>query len=78
MRRLAAMLDRWSASGRGARIRRCPSARRRTSTAQYKLEVLAAYDAAEPGEKGAVLRREGLYSSRIVDWRARDTATPST
>src|SRR6266851_7401159 len=48
-------------------------ARRRTFTAKYKLEVLAAYDAAEPGEKGAILRREGLYSSHIVEWRrARD------
>ena len=44
-------------------------ARRRTFTAQHKLEVLAAYDAAGPGEKGAILRREGLYSSHIVDWR---------
>jgi transposase len=44
-------------------------ARRRTFTAQYELEVLAAYDAAGPGEKGAILRREGLYSSHIVDWR---------
>lgn len=48
-------------------------ARRRTFTAQYKLEILAAYDAARDGEKGALLRREGLYSSHIVDWRrARD------
>ena len=48
-------------------------ARRRTFTARYKLEVLAAYDAAGPGEKGAILRREGLYSSHIVEWRrARD------
>ena len=44
-------------------------ARQRTFTAQYKLEVLAAYDAAGPGEKGAILRREGLYSSHLVDWR---------
>jgi hypothetical protein len=44
-------------------------ARRRTFTAKYKLEVLAAYDAAPTGEKGAVLRREGLYSSQIVQWR---------
>ncbi len=44
-------------------------ARRRTFTAQYKLDVLAAYDAAGPGEKGAILRREGLYSSHLVDWR---------
>ena len=48
-------------------------ARRRTFTAAYKLEVLAAYDAAGPGEKGAILRREGLYSSLISEWRrARD------
>src|SRR5882724_956057 len=48
-------------------------ARRRTFTAKYKLEIVAAYDAAPGGEKGALLRREGLYSSHIVDWRrARD------
>src|SRR5438067_7116575 len=48
-------------------------ARRRTFTAKYKLEILAAYDAAQDGEKGALLRREGLYSSHIVQWRrARD------
>ena len=48
-------------------------ARRRTFTAQYKLEILAAYDAAADGEKGALLRREGLYSSHLVEWRrARD------
>ena len=35
--------------------------------------MLAAYDAAADGEKGALLRREGLYSSHIVEWRrARD------
>ena len=39
-------------------------ARRRTFTAKYKLEILAAYDAAPGGDKGALLRREGLYSSR--------------
>lgn len=49
--------------------------RRRTFTAEYKAAILAEYDAAEPGEKGAVLRREGLYSSHVVDWRrARDAA----
>ena len=48
-------------------------ARRRTFTAKYKLEILAAYDAAPEGEKGALLRRESLYSSHIVQWRqARD------
>jgi transposase len=49
-------------------------ARRRTFTAQYKRDVVAAYDAAPDGQKGAVLRREGLYSSHIVEWRrARDS-----
>jgi transposase len=53
-------------------------ARRRTFTAQYKQEVLAAYEAAAPGEKGAILRREGLYSSLITEWRrARDVGTPA-
>jgi transposase len=48
-------------------------AKRRTFTAQYKLDIVAEYDAAPDGEKGAVLRREGLYSSHIIEWRkARD------
>ncbi len=48
-------------------------ARRRTFTAQYKLDVVTEYDAAAAGEKGAVLRREGLYSSHVIEWRrARD------
>lgn len=47
--------------------------RRRTFTAAYKLRILAEYEAAEPGERGVVLRREGLYSSHLVEWRrARD------
>ena len=51
-------------------------ARRRTFTAQYKLDVVAEYDAAAIGEKGAVLRREGLYSSHVTEWRrARDAGT---
>ena len=49
-------------------------ARRRRFTAQYKLDVMAAYGAAAQGGKGAILRREGLYSSHIVEWRrARDS-----
>jgi transposase len=49
-------------------------ARRRTFTAQYKLGVVAEYDAAAAGEKGAVLRREGLDSSHVIEWRpARDS-----
>ena len=51
-------------------------ARRRTFTAQYKLDVIAGYDAAATGAKGAVLRREGLYSSHVIEWRrARDAGT---
>lgn len=48
-------------------------ARRRSFTAKYKLKIVAAYEAAAEGEKGALLRREGLYSSHMVAWRrARD------
>jgi transposase len=46
---------------------------RRTFSAEYKLAVLAEYEAAPDGEKGSVLRREGLYSSQVTEWRqARD------
>jgi transposase len=50
--------------------------RRRSFTADYKLKMVAEYDAcAGDGDKGALLRREGLYSSHIVEWRrARDNA----
>jgi len=43
---------------------------------QHKLSIVQAYDAcAGDGDKGALLRREGLYSSHIVEWRrARDAA----
>lgn len=44
--------------------------RRRTFTGEYKAKILAECDAAnEPGAIGAILRREGLYSSHLVDWR---------
>ena len=48
--------------------------RRRRFTAAYKLAVLTEVDATtETGAIGAILRREGLYSSHLVDWRrARD------
>jgi len=47
--------------------------RRRRFSAEYKLAILAEIDAAEPGGIGAILRRERLYSSHLVDWRrARD------
>ncbi len=45
-------------------------ATRRRFSARYKLDVLDEYDRlTEPGAKGALLRREGLYSSHIVEWR---------
>ncbi|WP_413462895.1 hypothetical protein [Salinispora arenicola] len=35
--------------------------------------MVAEYENAANGEKGAILRREGLYSSHIIEWtRARD------
>ena len=44
--------------------------RRRSFTAQDKLRILAETDrAAETGGIGAILRREGLYSSNLTDWR---------
>ena len=46
-------------------------AQRRRFTAAYKLKVLEeAAGCREPGELGALLRREGLYSSHLAAWRA--------
>jgi len=49
--------------------------RRRRFTAEYKLQILREADAcAKPGEVGVLLRREGLYSSLLTEWRrARDS-----
>jgi len=49
-------------------------ATRRKFTAEYKLQVVREADGcSEPGEIGALLRREGLYSSHLTQWRqARD------
>ena len=50
--------------------------RRRTFTAEKKLAVLAEYDAADRDGRGALLRREGLYTSHISEWRKqRDRGT---
>jgi transposase len=43
--------------------------RRRTLTVQDKLRVLAEIDRAPAGGTGAILRREGLYSSTLSEWR---------
>lgn len=46
------------------------SAKRRRFSAGYKLRVVREADAcARPGEVGALLRREGLYSSLLSEWR---------
>lgn len=44
---------------------------RRTFSAEYKAEILTEYDLWPKGseERGAILRREGLYSSHISEWR---------
>ena len=61
-----------AAMARDASLPERPS--RRVFSAAYKLRILTEYEAAsEDGSRGAILRREGLYSSHIVDWRrARD------
>ncbi len=53
----------------GAMGPRAERPKRRTFTAEYKAQVLAEYDTADCGERGAILRREGLYSSHIIEWR---------
>ena len=58
--------------------------RRRSFTAEYKTQILAEYDALPLGSerRGALLRREGLYTSHIAEWRkardagARDALVP--
>src|SRR5919201_3548827 len=44
-------------------------ATRRTYSAQYKMRILAEYERRDRDGKGALLRREGLYSSLISEWR---------
>jgi transposase-like protein len=45
-------------------------AKRRTFTAEYKLRIVEEADACtEAGQIGALLRREGLYSSHLSKWR---------
>ena len=47
--------------------------KRRTFTAEYKLRILDEVDRAVsarlPGRVGEILRREGLYSSHLAEWR---------
>lgn len=66
----------WANSGKSPDARAQPNpevsdkAKRRRFTAKYKLEILRKVDLCEKrGEVGALLRREGLYSSSIGAWR---------
>src|SRR5450759_614477 len=50
---------------------------RRKFTAEYKLKILAEADrCTEYGQIGALLRREGLYSSHLSEWRRRAPICP--
>lgn len=44
-------------------------AQRRIYTAEYKLRILQETDSCNEGQIGAILRREGLYSSHLTTWR---------
>lgn len=44
-------------------------AQRRIYTAEYKLRILQETDTCNEGQIGAILRREGLYSSHLTTWR---------
>jgi transposase-like protein len=72
----AAMLER-ADDGRVQEPDPAARPRRRTFTAEYKAAVLDEYDQLPVGSpaRGALLRREGLYTSHIAEWRKqRDTA----
>ncbi len=51
-----------------------PMARRRQFSRAYKLRILAEVEQCQRGEVGALLRREGLYSSVLSKWRQQKTA----
>jgi transposase-like protein len=52
--------------------------RRRTISPAEKRRILQAYDRCKnPGERGAVLRRERVYSSMLSAWRKHDQAALS-
>jgi transposase len=66
---LEAVID----AGSGARPESGPREgrpKRRSFTGEYKRRIVAEYDAAAVGHKGQVLRRERLYDSHVMEWRA--------
>jgi len=48
-----------------------PSTKRRARSAVERLRIVEEYDSYPPGapERGAILRREGIYTSQIAKWR---------
>src|SRR5215211_4972560 len=51
--------------------------RPRSYSARYKAKILAEYERLDKAGKGALLRREGLYTSLISEWRKqRDRGAP--
>ena len=58
-------------SRNGQAIEVAAKARRRSFTVEYKRKIVREADACKtPGAVGALLRREGLYSSHLAVWRA--------
>ena len=56
-----------------------PAAKRRTFPNAEKLRILAAADACQvPGDIGALLRREGIYSSHLATWRKQRQAAAAS
>ena len=51
-----------------------PLARRRQYSRAYKLRIMAEAEQCRHGEVGALLRREGLYSSVLSKWRQQKAA----
>ncbi len=59
------------APSRGQEVEVLAKAKRRRFTLEYKRRILRESDRCrQPGELGALLRREGLYSSHLWVWRA--------
>jgi transposase len=66
----AAKVSATKAPPRGVDPEVVPGPRRRAFTAEFKRQVLAEADACtEPGAVGELLRKHGLYSSHLSEWR---------
>lgn len=66
----AAQVPATKATGRAADPEVVPGPRRRLFTAEFKRQILAEADACtELGAVGELLRKHGLYSSHLSEWR---------